>query len=160
MELFTQIFENKIDRYLNIIDAINPKQSPDSLIKILKSKSECKYLKKKLSQPTKNIFKLCKRLTIFSLLLIYSNKFFELLSDVPYIPSGNKWMDDEFLEPYHMFLKKLCLSNELYQNTKKQCPMPVGNNMEMLFYNIGLLKMLFRIVAKMPLLGRYYKPKN
>jgi hypothetical protein len=38
--------------------------------------------------------------------------------------------------------------------------MSVGKNMEMLFYNIGLLKMLFRIVAKMPLLGRYYKPKN
>lgn len=38
--------------------------------------------------------------------------------------------------------------------------MPVGKNMEMLFYNIGLLKMIFRIVAKMPLLGRYYKPKN
>ena len=36
----------------------------------------------------------------------------------------------------------------------------LGKNMEMLFYNIGLLKMVFRIVAKMPLLGRYYKPKN
>jgi hypothetical protein len=48
----------------------------------------------------------------------------------------------------------------MYQNTKRQCPMPVGKNMEMLFYNISLLKMLFRIVAKMPLLGRYYKSKN
>ena len=48
----------------------------------------------------------------------------------------------------------------MYQNTKKLCPMPAGKNMEMLFYNIGLLKLLFRIVAKMPLLGRYYKSKN
>lgn len=76
MDIFTQIFDNKLDRYLNTIDSINPKQSPDSLIKILKSKSESKYLKKKLSQPTKNIFKLCQRLTICSLLLIYSNKFY------------------------------------------------------------------------------------
>jgi len=30
----------------------------------------------------------------------------------------------------------------------------------MLFYDISLLKLLFRIVAKMPLLGRYYKSKS
>ena len=38
--------------------------------------------------------------------------------------------------------------------------MSVGKNMEMLFYNIGLLKLLFKIVNKMALLGRYYKTKN
>jgi len=59
-----------------------------------------------------------------------------------------------------MFVKKLSLSNELYQCTKRQCPMPVGKNMELLCYDIGLLKMVFKIVNKMPLLGRYYKDKN
>lgn len=38
--------------------------------------------------------------------------------------------------------------------------MSVGKNMELLCYNIGLLRMVFKIVAKMPLLGRYYKSKN
>lgn len=32
--------------------------------------------------------------------------------------------------------------------------------MDLLFYNISLLKLLFVIVNKMPLLGRYYKSQN
>lgn len=39
MDFFTQIFESKIDRYLDPDEPIDPKVSPDSLIKALKSKS-------------------------------------------------------------------------------------------------------------------------
>lgn len=160
MSFFTQIFQNKIDRFLNIDDYINPKYAPDSLLRALKSKNECDYLRKKLNSKTHNIYKILKRLTICSLILIHSNKYYDLIADIQLVLSGNKWIDREFIEPYYLFLKKLCFSNEMYQDTKKLCPLPVGKNMEMLFYNMGLLKMLFRVVAKMPLLGRYYKQKN
>lgn len=32
--------------------------------------------------------------------------------------------------------------------------------MDLLFYNIGLMKLVFKVVDKMPLLGRYYKSQN
>lgn len=117
-------------------------------------------LKKKLSTKTTNVFKVLKRLTIMSLLLLNSNKFYELVGEIPIIETGNRWIDDEFIRPYYMFLKKIGASSELYEATKRQMVMPVGRNLEQLFYNMGLMRMLFRIVAKMSLLGRYYKDKN
>lgn len=45
------------------------------------------------------------------MLVMHSNKFYDLVGEVPYTASGNKWIDKEFLEPYNMFLKKICLSN-------------------------------------------------
>jgi hypothetical protein len=35
-----------------------------------------------------------------------------------------------------------------------------GQALQMLFYSINMLKLLFKVVEKMPFLGRYYKPKN
>lgn len=35
-----------------------------------------------------------------------------------------------------------------------------GEALEMLFYSINMLKILFKVVEKMPYLGRYYKAKN
>lgn len=32
--------------------------------------------------------------------------------------------------------------------------------MQMLFYSINMLRLLFKVVEKMPLIGRYYKNKN
>jgi hypothetical protein len=74
--------------------------------------------------------------------------------------SGNKWIDDEFIQPYCRFIKKICCSFEMYDQMKRHMPLNGDRNMEMLFYNISLLKMVFVIVAKMPLLGRYYKDQN
>ncbi len=79
MQFLTQIFENKIDKFLSIEEVINPKNSPDSLIKALKNKDDYRYFEKRINSKTNNIFKLFKRLTICSLLVIYSNKFYELV---------------------------------------------------------------------------------
>lgn len=35
-----------------------------------------------------------------------------------------------------------------------------GQAMQMLFYCINMLKLLFKVVEKMPFLGRYYKIKH
>ncbi len=43
MQFLTQIFENKIDKFLSIEEVINPKNSPDSLIKALKNKDDYRY---------------------------------------------------------------------------------------------------------------------
>ncbi len=79
MEIFNALFEHKVDSYLDIQNGLNPKHYPENLFKILKSKSECKYLKKKLGTNTKNIFKIFKRLSLCSLLVIYSNKFYDFV---------------------------------------------------------------------------------
>ena len=79
MQFLTQIFENKIDKFLSIEEVINPKNSPDSLIKALKNKDDYRYFEKRINSKTNNIFKLFKRLTICSLLVIYSNKFYDLV---------------------------------------------------------------------------------
>lgn len=79
MQFLTQIFENKIDKFLSIEEVINPKNSPDSLIKTLKNKDDYRYFEKRINSKTNNIFKLFKRLTICSLLVIYSNKFYDLV---------------------------------------------------------------------------------
>jgi hypothetical protein len=34
-----------------------------------------------------------------------------------------------------------------------------GETMQNLFYSVNMLRLLFKVVEKMPLVGRYYKPK-
>lgn len=48
----------------------------------------------------------------------------------------------------------------MYELVKRHSPLKGEKNMELLFYDISLLKMVFVIVSKMPLLGRYYKEQN
>lgn len=43
-------------------------------------------------------------------------------------------------------------------NTAKTNICRKGEALEGLFYSINMLKLLFKIVEKMPFLGRYYKP--
>ena len=58
-----------------------------------------------------------------------------------------------------MFLIRCCTSQEMYSASKTgYCRK--GEALESLFYAVNMLKMLFKIVEKMPFLGRYYKPSS
>ena len=93
MNFLSKLFENKIDKYFSCERYFNPLNSPDSLIKLLKNPEECKYLGNVLNSKTTNIFKLMKRLCICSMLLIYSDKFYDLIEGMDLILTGNKWID-------------------------------------------------------------------
>lgn len=93
MNFLTKLFENKVDKYLSNDRYFNPINSPDSLIKLLKNSEDCKYFKTILNTKTANIFKLMKRLSVCSMLLIHSNKFYEIIDGMDLILTGNKWID-------------------------------------------------------------------
>lgn len=69
------------------------------------------------------------------------------------------WLNTKFIEPYHKFLIKCCTAKDQY-NDAKNCYLRKGEALEALFYSINMLKLLFKIVEKMPFLGRYYKPSQ
>lgn len=69
------------------------------------------------------------------------------------------WLNYKFLEPYYRFLIKCCMSKDQY-NDAKNFYLRKGQALQGLFYSINMLKLLFKIVEKMPFLGRYYKPSQ
>ena len=60
--------------------------------------------------------------------------------------------------PYYFFLKKAVSSRELYVASKSNSHPEF--NFEKMFYLHQLFIELFKVVKKMPLIGRYYKDKN
>lgn len=63
-----------------------------------------------LNSKTTNIFKVMKRLSVCSMLLIHSDKFYDLIDGMDLVVTGNKWIDSEFIVPYHRLIKKICAS--------------------------------------------------
>ena len=73
--------------------------------------------------------------------------------------SRDEWLNKIIIEPYFRFLIKCCTSREIYMSIRAYSQKKVGV-LDSLFYAINMLRQLFVVVEKMPLLGRYYKPKN
>lgn len=105
-----------------------------------------------------NPFKFIKLLSVCNLLLIYSKDWYEFIEEnLKLKTSKDDWLNSKFIEPFHRFIIKCCASKDQYA-TMKSGFSKKGEAIEGLFYSINMLKQLFKIVEKMPFLGRYYKP--
>lgn len=64
----------------------------------------------------------------------------------------------KIIKPYIRFIKKYCLSIEMYQKLRL---MPNGNRdniFESMCYAVNLFTSLFASVSKLSSMGRYFKP--
>lgn len=110
-----------------------------------------------MTKKSQNGFKLMRRLTLAHLLLIYNNNFYDVVEqfvDEPH-DSSDQWLNEQCIRTYYHFLKKVTASSELYLKVNDYSVKNVC--FELLFYIINLMMDMFKIVAKMPLLGRYFK---
>ncbi len=153
-------FEDEVDRYLDLNFYIDCRGSPEKLLRELRNPSSSKKLLKFLNSTSKDPLKIIRALTISNLLLIYSKDWFSVLEEnlKPRV-SRDDWLNDKFLGPYYHFLEKCCTSKQQYLEA---CSLAMrrGQAFELLFYTTNMLHLLFRIVEKMPLLGRYYKQQH
>ena len=101
-----------------------------------------------------------RRLSFVHMLLIYGTNMHGLVEE--FLDSPNKsaddWLNEQCVSTYYHFLKRVVSSQELYNQIKES----FGSHFsfEKIFYLNQLLSELFRIVRKMPLLGRYFKENN
>ena len=99
-------------------------------------------------------------MSVLNLLMIYDNKWFDLVEEhLKLRVSRDEWLNNRFIEPYYRFLIKCCTSREMYVSLRSHS-FKKSSVLDSLFYAINMLRLLFKAVEKMPLLGRYYKPKN
>lgn len=71
--------------------------------------------------------------------------------------SEDEWLNDQIMKPYYFFIRKILSSTEMYNKVKEPFQ---SFSFEKQFYIYNILMEMFKIVAKMPLLGRYYKDNN
>lgn len=126
----------------------------------MKSSGEVKKLIKAMESSSTNPFKFIKILSVCNLLLIYTKDWYNIIEEkLKMKKTKDDWLNAKFIEPYVMFLVRCCTSQEQY-NAAKGGFCRKGEALEGMFYAINMLKMLFKIVEKMPFLGRYYKPNR
>lgn len=112
-----------------------------------------------MKKKTQNGFKIMRRQSLAHLLLIHTNTMYDFVGNFTeeFLKSSNEWLNDNVIIPYYIFLKKVVSSEELYSSIKSG---KIEFNFEKMFYLHQLFSELFRVVRKMPLLGRYYKDKH
>ena len=98
-----------------------------------------------------------RRLSFVHMLLIYSPDVQDLIEEFLENPneSSDDWLNQQCVFTYYHFLKRVVSSSEMYNQIRDS----FGNHFsfERIFYINHLLLDLFKIVHKMPLLGRYFK---
>ena len=155
-----KLFDSELDRCLDIDNYVDCRSSPERLLRELKIPSEVKKLTKHMQGSSQNPFKIMRLLSVLNLLMIYDTRWFELVEETLRLrASRDEWLNNRFIEPYYRFLVKCCTSREMYTAMRSHSHKKVGV-LDSLFYAINMLRLLFKVVEKMPLLGRYYKPKN
>ena len=112
-----------------------------------------------MKKKTNNGFKIMRRQSLIHMLLMYSNNLSGIGEDFlnDSLSSSNEWLNENIILPYYLFLKKVVASHELYTSVKASGKGQF--NFEKIFYLYQLFIELFKVVKKMPLLGRYYKDK-
>jgi hypothetical protein len=119
-----------------------------------------KKLVKVFETHTANTFKIIRMLSIANLVMLHSKNWYDLIeNELKYRTTKDDWINAKFIEPYYRFIIKCCTSRDSY-NESKTMSYKRGDALQMLFYSINMLRQLFKVVEKMPLIGRYYKSKN
>jgi hypothetical protein len=119
-----------------------------------------KKLVKAFETHTANTFKIIRMLSIANLVMLHSKNWYDLIeNELKYRTTKDDWINAKFIEPYYRFIIKCCTSRDSY-NESKTMSYKRGDALQMLFYSINMLRQLFKVVEKMPLIGRYYKSKN
>lgn len=101
-----------------------------------------------------------RRLSFVHLMLMNSHEMYDLVEEFLDCPneSDDSWLNQQCINTYYHFLKKASSSKELYEQVKDIYAKDFS--FEKIFYINHLFLDLFKIVNKMPLLGRYFKEKN
>lgn len=115
---------------------------------------------KLINKPTTNPLKVVRRLHVCNLLLIYSDLCAdEFISSLSIPVSTDQWVNDQFVKPYLQFLTKCSNQYEKYKQCKRSF-IDQSNIFDQLFFLINLLKLLFKSINKIALIGKFYRPKN
>lgn len=110
-----------------------------------------------MKKKTQNGYRIMRKLSFAHMLLMYSQDMFELVEEFleDLMESSDDWLNKQCIHTYYFFLKRVVSSRELYIEMKEI--FATKFSFDCIFYINHLLTDLFKIVHKMPLLGRYYK---
>ena len=155
-----RFFEQEYESILHLDEKFDARVSPSAILHELVHKSNRKKCLKILSKKSHNGYRLMRRLSFVHMLLIYSQDLFEMVEEFLELPmsSSDDWLNQQCIHTYQQFLRRVVASRELYIETKENFSSKFS--FERMFYLNHLFVDLFKIVNKMPLLGRYYKEAN
>ena len=94
------------------------------------------------------------------MMMIYSPDVYDLVEEFVEKPneSTDDWLNQQCVYTYYRFLRRVVASREIYNQLRDN--FSIHFSFEKVFYINHLLVDLFKIVHKMPLLGRYFKENN
>lgn len=155
-----RFLDAQYETFLRLDEKFDPRICPTGILDELKHTSKRKKCMKEITRKTTNGYRIMRRLSFVHMLLMYGSDSYGLVEEFLESPneSADNWLNQQCISTYYHFLKKATASRELYAQVKDLYV--TSFCFEKMFYINNLLLDLFKIVNKMPLLGRYFKENN